>query len=126
MAFQLANAKLYCDEIYGGLIEQPFNRLAAFLADRVDWDFLHNYFHDSIIKRGFDRIGVLLSQPFDLGIVDGAVNGVGWLTLRLAQWLRGMQTGYVRLYAVALFIGVIAVILIMLAPFIQSLLQSGA
>ena len=126
MAFQLANAKLYWDEIYGSLIEQPFNRLATFLADRVDWDFLHNYFHDSIIKRGFDRIGVLLSQPIDLGIVDGAVNGVGWLTLRLAQWLRGMQTGYVRLYAVALFIGVIAAILIMLAPFIQSLLQSGA
>ena len=124
-AFRLAHMRLYWDEIYSALIEQPFNRLARFLADRVDWDFLHNYFHDSIIKRGFDRVGQLLSQPFDLGIVDGAVNGVGWLVQRAAQWMRGMQTGYVRLYAVALFIGVIAVVLLMLAPFIQNLLQSG-
>ena len=64
------------DEIYSALIEKPFNRLAAFLADRVDWDFLHNYFHDSIIKRGFDTVAELLGRPFDLGIVDGAVNGV--------------------------------------------------
>ena len=126
MAFRLANMRLYWDEIYSALIEQPFNRLARFLADRVDWDFLHNYFHDSLIKRGFDRVGHLLSQPFDLGIVDGAVNGVGWLVQRAAHWMRGMQTGYVRLYAVALFIGVIAVILIMLLPFIQNLLQSAA
>ena len=126
IAFKLANASLYWDEIYGRLIEQPFNRLASFFADRVDWDFLHNYFHDSIIKRGFDQIGELLSKPFDLGIIDGAVNGVGWLVQRAANWMRGLQTGYVRMYAVILFIGVIAVILIMLLPFMQNLLQSGS
>ncbi|MCY4021191.1 MAG: proton-conducting transporter membrane subunit [Chloroflexi bacterium] len=125
-AFRLANARLYWDEIYGNVIEQPFNRLASFLADRVDWDFLHNYFHDSIIKRGFDSIAKLLGQPFDLGIIDGAVNGVAWLVQRLANWMRGMQTGYVRLYAVVIFIGVVAVILLMLLPFIQTMLQSGS
>ncbi len=124
-AFRLANARLYWDELYGSLIEQPFNRLARFFADRVDWDFLHDYFHDKIIKRGFDSIGQLLSQPFDLGIVDGAVNGIAWLVQRTAQRLRRAQTGYVRLYAVVLFIGVVAVILLMLAPFIQTLLQTG-
>ncbi len=125
-AFRLANARLYWDEIYGNVIEQPFNRLATFLADRIDWDFLHNYFHDSIIKRGFDSIAKLLGQPFDLGIIDGAVNGVAWLVQRLANWMRGMQTGYVRLYAVVIFIGVVAVILLMLLPFIQTMLQSGS
>ena len=125
-AFRLANARLYWDEIYGNVIEQPFNRLATFLADRIDWEFLHDYFHDSIIKRGFDSIAKLLGQPFDLGIIDGAVNGVAWLVQRLANWMRGMQTGYVRLYAVVIFIGVVAVILLMLLPFIQTMLQSGS
>ena len=124
--FRLANARLYWDEVYSKLIENPFNRLASFLADRVDWDFLHNYFHDSIIKRGFDSIGELLSKPFDLGIVDGAVNGVAWLVQRAANWMRRSQTGYVRLYAVVIFIGVVAVILLMLIPFMQALLQSGS
>ena len=124
--FGLANARLYWDEFYSSVIEKPFNRLAGFLADRVDWDFLHNYFHDQIIKRGFDSIGELLSKPIDLGIVDGTVNGVGNFVQRAANWMRRSQTGYVRMYAVVLFIGVVAVILLMLIPFIQALLQSGA
>ena len=124
--FRLANARLYWDEVYTTVIEAPFNRLAGFLADRVDWAFLHDYLHDRIIKRGFDTIGDLLSRSIDLGIVDGAVNGVGILVQRGANWMRRSQTGYVRLYAVVLFIGVVAVILLMLVPFIQVLLQSGA
>ena len=124
--FRLANARLYWDEIYGKLLEQPFNRLARFFADRVDWDFLHNYVHDTIIKRGFDTIGTVLSRSLDIGIIDGAVNGIALLVQRAAQWLRLSQTGFVRLYAVVLFIGVLAVILLMLIPFMQVLLQSGA
>ena len=126
LLFRLAKARLYWDEFYAAVIEQPFNRLAAFLADRVDWDFLHNYFHDSLIKRGFDTIGELLSKPFDLGIVDGAVNGLGVFVQRAAEWMRRSQTGYVRLYAVILFIGVVAVIILMVTPFIQTLLAGGA
>ena len=124
--FRLAQARLYWDEIYNALIERPFNALAGFLADRVDWAFLHDYLHDSIIKRGFDAIGELLSKPIDLGIVDGAVNGVGVFVQRAADWMRRSQTGYVRFYAVVLFIGVVIVILFMLFPFMQALLQSGA
>ena len=124
--FALANARLYWDEIYGALIEQPYNRLASFLADRVDWDFLHDYVHDQIIRRGFDQVAEFVTQPIDLGIIDGTVNGVGKLVQRIADWMRRLQTGYVRMYAVVIFIGVIAVILVMLWPFIQTLLQSGA
>ncbi|MCY3834452.1 MAG: proton-conducting transporter membrane subunit [Chloroflexi bacterium] len=126
LLFRLANARLYWDEFYAAVIEQPFNRLAAFLADRIDWDFLHNYFHDSLIKRGFDTIGELLSKPFDLGIVDGTVNGLGIFVQRAADWMRRSQTGYVRLYAVILFVGVVAVIILMVTPFIQTLLAGGA
>jgi len=124
--FRLANQRLYWDEVYSALIEQPFNRIGTFLAERVDWAFLHDYVHDSIIKRGFDSIGYLLSKPIDLGIVDGAVNGVGWLVQAISGRLRTSQTGYVRLYAVVLFLGVALVMLLMLVPFIQVLLQTGA
>ena len=126
MAFKLANARLYWDQTYFRFLENPFNKLSKFLADRVDWDFLHDYVHDSVIKRGFDSIAKLLSEPFDLGLIDGAVNGIGWLVQRAANWMRGIQTGNVRMYAVVLFIGVVAVILVMLLPFIQTLIQSGS
>ncbi len=124
--FKLANARLYWDEAYTAFIEAPFNRLASFLADRIDWDFLHDYFHDRIIKRGFDSIAEILSKPIDLGIVDGTVNGVGVFVQRSADWMRRSQTGYVRMYAVVIFIGVVALILLMLTPFIQTLLLQSA
>ena len=124
--FKLANARLYWDEAYTAVIETPFNRLASFLADRIDWDFLHDYFHDRVIKRGFDSIAEILSKPIDLGIVDGAVNGVGIFVQRAADWMRRSQTGYVRLYAVVILFGVVAIIVLMLIPFIQILLQSGS
>ncbi|MCY3977050.1 MAG: hypothetical protein OXG23_03025, partial [Chloroflexi bacterium] len=63
---------------------------------------------------------------FDLGIVDGAVNGVGVFVQRAAEWMRRSQTGYVRLYAVVLFIGVVAVITLMIYPFVQTLLAGGS
>ncbi len=115
----IANARMYWDEIYFRLIENPYNRIAAFFANTVDWDFLHDYFHDKVIVRGYNTVGKLLANPFDLGLIDGVVNGVG----RIAQWLSGnmrrTQTGYVRTYALALFLGVVAVIIIMLLPLIQ-------
>lgn len=117
--FALSNARLYWDEIYGRLFITPFNRTAAFLANVVDMAFLHDYFHDSVITKGFNGIGRLLSHPIDLGIIDGAVNGIGRLTRWISGGLRRTQAGYVRVYAVALLIGVVAVIVFMLLPVLQ-------
>jgi len=114
----LANARLYWDETYNRLFERPFNRISHFLADTLDWAFWHDYVHDTVIFKGFNAIGDLLSKPVDLGIIDGAVNGMG----RLARWvsgrLRGVQTGYVRTYAITLLIGVVLVIIVILLPLI--------
>jgi NADH-quinone oxidoreductase subunit L len=118
-AWSLANARLYWDEVYFRLFINPFNRLSKFLADTVDWNFLHDYFHDTIIYKGFNTIGVLLSQPFDLGVIDGVVNGVGRLVRGASSILRRSQTGYVRVYAIALLLGVVAVIVLMLLPVLQ-------
>jgi NADH-quinone oxidoreductase subunit L len=118
--WRLAHARLYWDEVYFTLIENPFNRVAAFFADVLDWRFLHDYVHDRVIVSGFNAVARFLANPFDLGVIDGAVNGVGRVTRGLGGWLRGAQTGYVRTYAMALFFGVVAVVVMMLLPFVQN------
>lgn len=118
--FSLANARLYWDEIYFTFIENPYNKLAKFIYEVLDWRFLHDYFHDSVLKRGYDSVAQFLGKPFDLGVIDGVVNGVGTLARGLGERLRGVQTGYVRTYAVALLFGVVAVVVVMLLPLIQN------
>jgi NADH-quinone oxidoreductase subunit L len=116
----LAHARLYWDEVYFRLFENPFNRLSVFLADTLDWAFLHDYVHDSVLKNGFNTIGGLLSRPFDLGIIDGIVNGTGTFVQWISGRLRRVQTGYVRTYAIALLLGVVAVLVVMLLPMLQN------
>jgi NADH-quinone oxidoreductase subunit L len=118
--WNLANARMYWDEIYFRLFENPFNRIGAFLADKLDWDFWHDYFHNIVLVRGFNALGTFLSQPVDLGLIDGAVNGVGRLTRWFSSRLRRVQTGYVRMYAITVLIGVVFVIVIILLPMIQA------
>lgn len=117
--WRVANARMYWDQTYSRFIEQPFNRAAKFLADTVDWAFWHDYFHDTVLAKGFRTMGNILANPIDLGIIDGIVNGIG----RLARWLGGVlrpiETGYVRTYAVTLLIGVVLVIVLLLLPLIQ-------
>ena len=68
----------------------------------MDWRFLHDYFHDVVIWKGFNAAAQGLSKPVDLGVIDGAVNGVGRVFGWLSSQLRQIQTGYVRTYAITL------------------------
>ncbi len=117
--WSLANARLYWDEIYFRLFIHPFQRAAKFMADVIDWKFWHDYVHDSVITKGFNGVAKLLSQPVDQGLVDGSVRGVGRLVKAVSGVLRRTQTGYVRVYAVALLVGVVAVVVLMLLPVLQ-------
>jgi NADH-quinone oxidoreductase subunit L len=114
--FNLANARLYWDQIYGTLFEQPFNRAAYFLSEVVDWRFWHDYVHDTVIYKGFNAVGRLLANPVDLGLIDGVSNGLARLTGWLSGRARGVQTGYVRTYAITLLLGVVLVIVVILLP----------
>ncbi|MEQ8672860.1 MAG: proton-conducting transporter membrane subunit [Aggregatilineales bacterium] len=116
----LANKRMYWDEIYWAILINPFIRIGKFLANVIDWEFFHDYFHDKVLHRGFVTVGNLLSKPFDIGIIDGAVNGVGWVVGRISGGMRRVQTGYVRTYALALLLGVVIVIVLMLLPMIQN------
>jgi len=124
-AWSFANARMHWDAFYGATIEQPFNRAGDFLANVIDWNFLHDYVHDRVIKRGFDAVGNFLKEPIDLGLIDGIVNGVGRVVAFFSGRIRGMQTGYVRTYALTLLLGVVIVVLLMLVPLIQLALNGS-
>ncbi|MBI4733690.1 MAG: NADH-quinone oxidoreductase subunit L [Rubrobacteridae bacterium] len=50
-------------------------------------------------------------QIFDQRVIDGAVNGVAWLTIKLGSNLRVIQTGYLRNYALYMVTGLIILII---------------
>jgi NADH-quinone oxidoreductase subunit L len=111
-----ANNRLYSDDIYHAIFLRPYEAIGKFLANVLDWNFWHDYLHDSVIKRGFDTIANLLSNPVDIGLIDGIVNGIGKVVNFFSGRSRSIQTGYVRTYAVALFFGVVVVVVLMLMP----------
>jgi NADH-quinone oxidoreductase subunit L len=73
--------KYYVDEIYQALIVAPL-----IAASRWTW------------------------QKFDLGVIDGAVNGSARLVDLLARRCRNLQTGYVRQYAMSVVFGAAAIL----------------
>jgi NADH-quinone oxidoreductase subunit L len=108
--FTFLNRKWYWDEMYAVVFVKPYTWLGSFFADVIDWRFWHDYVHDSIIAQAFRGLAGILSQPVDLGLVDGAVNGIGSLIRGSSSGLRRTQTGYVRNYALAVALGVVVIL----------------
>ncbi len=80
--YQLLLGKYYVDEIYDGAVVQPIKALST-----------------GGLWRGVDA-----------GLIDGAVNGVGQAVSAGSGGLRQAQTGSVRAYALALLLGVVAML----------------
>lgn len=108
--FVLLENKYYVDEIYHVLLVRPYDWLAAFLADVVDWRFLHDWLHDTVITRSFNVFTRWLAEGMDLKFIDAAFNGLATLTGKLAGGLGRLQTGYVRNYALSVIVGVVLVL----------------
>jgi len=108
--FTLLENKYWVDEFYGYIVIKPYQWISKFLAEKVDWDFWHDFFHDTILAGGFNGATRLLSGPIDLGIIDGIANFLGDGFKELAAQMRKLQTGFVRNYALSIFIGVIFII----------------
>jgi NADH-quinone oxidoreductase subunit L len=108
--FTLLENKYWIDELYGYLLIKPYQWFARFLADKVDWAFWHDFFHDTILAGGFNGFTRLLSGPIDLGFIDGIANFIGDGFKELAAQMRKIQSGFVRNYALSIFIGVVFII----------------
>ena len=108
--FTVLYNKYWVDELYWAVILNPYIALSKFLADVIDWDFWHNWFHDKVIAGGFKAISRLLALNIDLGFIDAIANGLAAGTKSIAGGLRRIQTGFVRNYALSVFIGVVLII----------------
>jgi NADH-quinone oxidoreductase subunit L len=114
--------------IIGGVIAIAFLLLAwlVYGSGRVDWQVMRERLaplpstleHGWYVNEGYDKVVVqpskvlasIVADFIDVRIVDGVVNGVGAGVRRLAQSARKLQTGFVRSYALALFLGAIVVL----------------
>jgi NADH-quinone oxidoreductase subunit L len=79
--YKVVRDKYYVDEAYNFLFVRPGKALA-------DW-----------LWRGVDQKAI-----------DGAVNGTGGLVALGASWVRRVQTGYIRNYALTLLVGIVVVV----------------
>ena len=52
----------------------------------------------------------VLANGFDLKVIDGAANWLAKITEKFAAWLRKSETGYVRNYALSVFLGLVLII----------------
>jgi NADH-quinone oxidoreductase subunit L len=108
--FEALKNKYWVDELYWAVILNPYIALSRFLADVVDWRFWHDWFHERVIYGGFNLLTRLLAVQVDLGGIDAFANGLAAAIGRLAARLRTIQTGYVRNYALSIFIGVVLIL----------------
>lgn len=72
-------------------------------------DLLQDDFNEAVFMRPGQSLTRVLAF-LDKRVVDGAVSGVGAMTLRLAVDLRKTQTGYVRSYALLILLGTVAIL----------------
>ena len=112
--WRFLHRKWWWDEAYHNLVVRPFNTTAALLG-YLDVRYLRDAL-DQGLYNGFNRVAGFLGSDFDLGVIDGAVNGVGRAAQRLAGALRHIQTGYVRNYALGVLLGVLLILFVLLLP----------
>jgi NADH-quinone oxidoreductase subunit L len=91
---------------YRGRRDPRLGRLGMFMEQRWYVDALY----DAVIVRPGRALGHWLAGPVDLGVIDGVVNGVGRVLGAAGSWIRLLQTGYARQYALVLLIGTVIVL----------------
>jgi NADH-quinone oxidoreductase subunit L len=112
--FTLLENKYWVDEIYWALFVNPYVNLSRFLAEVIDWRFWHDWFHDTVLARSFNLFTNWMTWVFDLKVIDGIANWLGTTTISMGAGMRRIQTGYVRNYALAVFVGVVAIVTFLL------------
>jgi NADH-quinone oxidoreductase subunit L len=87
--------------------KNPLRKMPKILEEkwRVD-EFYNGYIVDPITN--LSREG--LWKGFDLGFIDGIVNGIGYFITELGRSLRGIQVGFVRSYAAIILLGALVVL----------------
>jgi NADH-quinone oxidoreductase subunit L len=75
---------------------------------------LNKYYVDDIYQLVFARGGVIFGEVlwwFDAKVIDGIVNGIGWLARTIGRGLRKVQTGRVENYGLGMAAGMVLVLI---------------
>jgi NADH-quinone oxidoreductase subunit L len=103
--------KWFVDEIYAAVILKPYTAICRFLADVIDWRIWHDWFHEKVIAGTYNFISKnVLDARVDQKFIDAIGNGLGSLTRRASALMRRLQNGFVRSYALAVFLGVVIIL----------------
>ncbi len=103
--------KYYFDELYNAIIIKPLFKLTDFLFKKFDLGVI-----DWLVN-SVGNFTVFLSwlwELFDTYIVDGAVNGLGYVVRGTGAGMRKVQTGQLQNYAFIIFFGIVLIILLKL------------
>ena len=85
----------------------PLRKMPQILVEKWRIDELYNgYIVDPITN--LSREG--LWKAFDLGFIDGIVNGIAHFVVEVGNLIRGLQVGFVRSYAAIILVGALAVL----------------
>ncbi|MGH9949005.1 MAG: hypothetical protein ACRD6X_17680, partial [Pyrinomonadaceae bacterium] len=85
----------------------PLRKMPKILEEKWRLDELYNgYVVDPITRLSTNT----LWKGFDLGFIDGIVNGIGHFVSQLGNLARSFQVGYVRSYAAMIILGAVAVL----------------
>ena len=66
--------------------------------------------YHAIFVHPYDLLTRFLTQPVDLGVIDGAANGLARLSRRIAQAGSRLENGFVRSYALAIALGLVLIL----------------
>jgi len=109
--FTGAENKWYVDELYQVIILTPYTKISYFLADKVDWEFWHDFVHEKLIAGSYNWISFVgLNENVDQKWIDGFANGLGTWTQNFSATLRKVQNGFVRSYALSVLLGVVLIL----------------
>jgi NADH-quinone oxidoreductase subunit L len=76
---------------------------------------VNKYYIDDVYQLAFARGGVVIANAlwwFDVKVIDGIVNGLGWLARTIGGGLRKIQTGRVENYGLGIAAGLAIVLLV--------------
>lgn len=108
--YVLLERKYFVDELYAALFVRPYQRFSHFLAETVDWRFLHDFVHDVLIARAYTAWVGWMAEPFDRGFIDQGIERLGTSVRVISLWVRQMQSGYVRRYVVWFSLGAVLIL----------------
>jgi NADH-quinone oxidoreductase subunit L len=109
-AHRTLSNKYYVDELYNATVIS-----GTMASGRGLWTFDRNVVDGAVNGSGFITVfSAWLSGLADRVVVDGAVNLVGWSAQESSYWFRRFQTGLVQNYALLMVFGVFAFITVYL------------